>query len=147
MTHDSKEEEFGVAWGYCSLLDCFGVDFDSCCDIDKGYEFLDQICDFLGMTKQTQPYLFKTCEKAFPGRPGYSGWVPIIESAIQVHTSAKNGFISIDVYSCKKFDPKKVEEFARRWFAPEEVTHQHILRGRGVPPLGSERREVEVTLP
>ncbi|RMH23362.1 MAG: hypothetical protein D6696_00765 [Acidobacteria bacterium] len=136
-----SQGEFGVAWGHCLLVDCFGCDFDSCCDLDKGYEFLDKICDFLGMTKQTQPYIFKTCEKAFPGRPGYSGWVPIIESAIQIHTSAKNHFISIDVYSCKPFDPDKVEEFVREWFQPEHVERQMIYRGRGVKPLSNQPPE------
>lgn len=128
----TSEAGFGKAWGYHLIVDCFGCSHESCCDLDKGYEFLDQICDFLGMTKQTQPYIFKTCEKAFPGKPGFSGWVPIIESGIQIHTSAGNGFISIDVYSCKCFDPDRVEAFVRDWFAPREIDRQLVHRGRNV---------------
>lgn len=124
--------EFGKAWGYHLIVDCFGCDHESCCSLDRGYEFLDQICDFLGMTKQTQPYIFKTCERTFPGRPGFSGWVPIIESGIQVHTSANNNFVSIDVYSCKVFDPKKVETFVKSFFAPHEMDIQLVHRGRNV---------------
>ncbi|HRC84708.1 MAG TPA: S-adenosylmethionine decarboxylase [Thermoanaerobaculia bacterium] len=116
-------------WGYQLIIDCFGCDEEACCDLDRGYEFLDKICVFLKMTKQTQPYIFKTCESTFPGRPGYSGWVPIIESGIQVHTSAKNRFISVDVYSCKKFDPLQVEEFVRQWFQPRVV--ETVLLNRG----------------
>ena len=73
------------------------------------------------MTKQTQPYIFKTCEKTFPGKPGYSGWVPIIESGIQVHTSSNNRFVSVDVYSCQPFEREDVESFVRSWFKPEFV--------------------------
>ncbi len=117
-------------WGYQLILDCFGCSHDICCDLDNGYEFLDQICDSLEMTKQTQPYIFKTCDRAFPGRPGYSGWVPIIESGIQIHTSAKNHFVSIDIYSCKLFDQTAVQKFTMNWFAPEGIDARFFCRGR-----------------
>src|SRR5262245_12047335 len=119
-------------WGYQLIVDCFGCDFDVCCDLDNGYEFLDKICLHLKMTKQTQPYIFKTCETAFPGKPGYSGWVPIIESGIQIHTSANNRFISIDVYSCKQFDQTAVEEFVKGWVQPWYIEPLLLYRGQGV---------------
>lgn len=124
--------EAAEAWGFQLIIDCFGCGFDVCCDLDKGYEFLDKICIHLKMTKQTQPYIFKTCETTFPGKPGYSGWVPIIESGIQIHTSAKNHFISIDVYSCKSFDQAVVEEFVKSWFEPEYIESFLLYRGKGV---------------
>jgi S-adenosylmethionine decarboxylase len=117
-------------WGYQLIIDCFGCDYDACCDLDRGYEFLDKICLHLKMRKQTQPYIFKTCETTFPGRPGYSGWVPIIESGIQIHTSAYNRFISIDVYSCKKFDQSLVEEFVTSWFNPAYIEKVLLYRGQ-----------------
>lgn len=119
-------------WGYQLIVDCFGCDFEACTDLDKGYEFLDQICVHLDMTKQTQPYIFKTCETAFPGRPGYSGWVPIIESGIQIHTSAHNHFISIDVYSCRPFDQDDVVAFCKKWFGPEHIDTAFLLRGKEI---------------
>jgi S-adenosylmethionine decarboxylase len=119
-------------WGYQLSLDLFGCDFEACCDLERGYDFLDQICIHLKMTKQTQPYIFKTCETTFPGKPGYSGWVPIIESGIQIHTSANNHFISIDVYSCKPFDPEMVVEFTRHWFQPEKIDSVLVPRGKGL---------------
>ncbi|MEM7480920.1 MAG: S-adenosylmethionine decarboxylase [Acidobacteriota bacterium] len=124
-------------WGFQLIIDCFGCDFDACCDLDNGYEFLDRICDHLHMTKQTQPYIFKTCESAFPGRPGYSGWVPIIESGIQIHTSAHNRFISVDVYSCKPFDISDVVAFTQRWFKPVHVDTAFLQRGKDYKKHGS----------
>jgi S-adenosylmethionine decarboxylase len=119
-------------WGFQLIIDCFGCSHDACCALDRGYEFLDKICLHLKMTKQTQPYIFKTCETTFPGKPGYSGWVPIIESGIQIHTSANNHFISIDVYSCKKFDQTAVEDFVKGWFQPEYIETVLLYRGQGV---------------
>lgn len=128
LSPESKSED--APWGWQLIVDCFGCDEEVCCDLDKGYEFLDKICVHLHMTKQTQPYIFKTCETTFPGKPGYSGWVPIIESGIQIHTSANNRFISVDVYSCKPFDIKDVEEFVKSWFNPKTVETVFLERGR-----------------
>lgn len=121
-----------ACWGYQLIIDCFGCSEEVCCDLDNGYEFLDQICAHLDMTKQTQPYIFKTCERTFPGKPGYSGWIPIIESGIQVHTSANNRFVSIDVYSCRKFEPAEVEAYVREWFSPDSTEVQFFYRGRNL---------------
>lgn len=120
-----------ASWGYQLIIDCFGCDVDTCCDLEKGYEFLDKICVHLHMTKQTQPYIFKTCETTFPGKPGYSGWIPIIESGIQVHTSANNRFISVDVYSCKVFDLDETVAFVQKWFNPKRIDTQFFHRGKG----------------
>lgn len=119
-----------VCWGYQLIIDCFGCPHDACTDLNNGYEFLEEVCKFLNMTKQTQPYIFKTCERTYPGRPGYSGWVPIIESGIQIHTSAINNFVSVDIYSCRPFDRARVEEFTKQWFKSTEVESQFIYRGR-----------------
>lgn len=129
VTTSQVQDPEDTCWGYQLIIDCFGCTEEVCCDLDYGYEFLDQICVHLQMTKQTQPYIFKTCERTFPGRPGYSGWVPIIESGIQIHTSANNRFVSIDVYSCKKFDAHEVESYVRRWFQPRSVQSQLFYRG------------------
>lgn len=119
-------------WGYQLIIDCFGCEHEVCCDLNRGYEFLDKICIHLNMTKQTQPYIFKTCETTFPGKPGYSGWVPIIESGIQIHTSANNRFISIDVYSCRPFDQEDVVAFVKKWFDPKHIETAFLHRGRNV---------------
>ena len=117
-------------WGWQLIVDCFGCSETVCRDLDNAYEFLDKGCDFLGMTKQSQPYVFKTCERAYPGKPGLSGWVAIIESAIQIHTSAYNAFVSIDIYSCKEFDKREVELLVERWFKPAFMETVLIQRGR-----------------
>jgi S-adenosylmethionine decarboxylase len=132
-------------WGYQLIIDCFGCEESVCCDLDRGYEFLDKICVHLHMTKQTQPYIFKTCETTFPGKPGYSGWVPIIESGIQIHTSANNRFISVDVYSCKKFDVKDVEDFVKSWFHPRVVETAMFHRGADLLNRSFGREVLEVS--
>lgn len=125
----SQSAEDQPSWGFQLIIDCFGCDEAVCCDLERGYEFLDKITLYLGMTKQTQPYIFKTCETTFPGKPGYSGWIPIIESGIQIHTSANNRFISIDVYSCRPFAASDVVEYVKKWFEPKRIDTQFFRRG------------------
>jgi len=123
------------SWGWQLIVDCFGCPERACCDLDHAYEFLEAICRELGMTKQTQPYVFKTCETAYPGRPGLSGWVPIIESGIQLHTSSNNSFVSVDVYSCKAYDRARVESFVSEWFGAERFESVLVERGKGLSAL------------
>jgi S-adenosylmethionine decarboxylase len=133
LTKKNSQAKTGdESWGFQLVLDCFGCDEEVCRDLDRGYEFLDKLCLHLKMTKQTQPYIFKTCETTFPGKPGYSGWLPIIESGIQIHSSANNRFISIDVYSCKAFDESAVIHFVKNWFKPMHIETCFLNRGRNI---------------
>jgi len=38
--------------------------------------------------------------------------------------------VSVDVYSCKKFDAREVEEYVQRWFSPRSVQAQLFFRGQ-----------------
>ncbi len=121
-----------VPFGYQLVLDCFGCDEEICCDLERGYEFLNRICVLLEVAKQTQPYTFKTNEHSYPDKPGYSGWVPIHESGIQIHTSATHRFISIDIYSCKQFNEESVIEFVKQWFEPQQIDTCFLHRGQDI---------------
>jgi S-adenosylmethionine/arginine decarboxylase-like enzyme len=112
------------------IVDCFGCNHEACCDLDRGYEFLDKVPVRLGLVKQAQPYIFKTCEAAFPGKPGYSGWMPLEEGGVQIHTSANNRFISIDLLVRHEVEIAVVEEIVREWFQPAQIETRRIVRGQ-----------------
>ena len=99
-------------------------------ELPEVYSFLDKLVDFIGMKKQEPPTIFRTDRKLFPDKAGLSGWVPLVESSIVIHTLSKHNFISIDVYSCGAYDPKKVIAFTKRYFKPKKVEQQYIERGK-----------------
>ncbi len=117
-------------FGYELLLDCYGCRPGASGDLEHCYSYLEKMVRFLGMKKQSPPSIFRTDRKAFPDKAGLSGWVPLADSSVVIHTMSKKNFISIDVYSCKEFDPRKVAEFTKKYFEPRTIQKQFILRGR-----------------
>ncbi|MFA6039414.1 MAG: S-adenosylmethionine decarboxylase [Candidatus Peribacteraceae bacterium] len=120
-----KKEPFG----YLMTLDLYNCKEGACNDISYCYAFLEILVDKLKMIKQSPPFIFQSDEKLYPTKAGLSGWVPIIESGIQIHTLTHTNFISIDVYSCKLFSTENIKEFVQSYFQCTEVEMHFIERG------------------
>lgn len=118
-----------VPFGYLVTLDLYGCKMGACDDLNLCYKFLEDLVTKLGMTKQSPPYIFKSDEVAFPDKAGLSGWVPLIESGIQIHTLTPKNFISIDIYSCKHFSTEQISDYTQNYFGCKEVELNYIERG------------------
>ena len=125
----NQEIESCEAFGYELLLDLYDCKPGACDDLALCYKFLDEIVGYLGMEKQAPPNIFFTDATHFPDKAGLSGWAPLVESSIVIHTLSPKNFISIDIYCCKKFDIEKAKSFVYRFFAPRRMEEQFILRG------------------
>jgi S-adenosylmethionine decarboxylase len=122
--------EVDTAFGYELLLDLYDTRPGVCDDLALCYRFLDEIVEYLGMEKQAPPNIFFTDGKRFPDKAGLSGWAPLVESSVVIHTLTPKNFISVDIYCCKKFDIEKAKSFVRKFFLPKRLDAQFILRGR-----------------
>jgi S-adenosylmethionine decarboxylase len=60
---------------------------------------------------------------------GISGFVMIAESHISVHTFPESGEVSIDVFSCKEFDPAKTCDILMEQFGLASVETCVLRRG------------------
>ena len=118
-----------AVFGYELLLDLYECKPGVCDDLTVCYNFLDEIVGFLGMEKQAPPSIFRSDATRFPDKAGLSGWVPLIESSIVIHTLTPKDFITVDIYCCRAFDKKKAEEFCKRFFDPKKVHAQFVERG------------------
>ena len=118
-----------AVFGYELLLDLYDCKPGVCDDLTLCYNFLDEIVGFLGMEKQSPPAIFRSDATRFPDKAGLSGWVPLIESSIVIHTLSPKDFITVDVYCCRAFDRKKAEDFCRRFFEPKKLQAQFVERG------------------
>ena len=113
------------AFGYELLLDLYDCKHEICDNIDICYDYLDEMVDFIDMKKQAPPAIFRTDDTLFPDKAGLSGWVALVESSIVIHTLSKTDFISIDIYSCKKFSPTKAIEFTKRFVIRGKQYYSH----------------------
>lgn len=117
------------AFGYELLLDLYDCKLGACDDLALCYRFLDEIVAYLGMEKQAPPSIFYTDATRFPDKAGLSGWAPLVESSVVIHTLTPKNYISVDIYCCRKFDITKAKSFVRRFFSPKRMDEQFILRG------------------
>jgi len=121
----SKEKAFG----YHLTMDLYGCDPKKMSSLDVSYNYLNTLPDIMKVHRQSPPFVVVTDAKRFPDKAGISGWIPIVESGCSVHTLVPTRFITIDVYSCKKFDQKKIKEFTKKTFSPKKIEDKFFLRG------------------
>jgi S-adenosylmethionine decarboxylase len=129
ITKSAPKLKKTTPFGYELLLDLYGCKPGACDDLALCYKFLDEIVTYLGMEKQAPPDIFYTDGVRFPDKAGLSGWAPLVESSIVIHTLTPKDYISIDVYCCKEFDIEKAKTFCRSFFSPKRMDAQFILRG------------------
>ncbi|MEK7552252.1 MAG: S-adenosylmethionine decarboxylase [Patescibacteria group bacterium] len=116
-------------FGYLMTLDLYGCKEGVCDDLNLCYKFLEDLVAKLKMKKQSPPFIFKSDEVKYPDKAGLSGWVPLIESGVQIHTLTPKNFISIDIYSCGHFSTENIKEFVKDYFGCKEVEMHYIERG------------------
>lgn len=119
------------SFGYELLVDLYDCDPATIDDVNIGYKFLHEVVLLLGVEKMSPPFVFRAPE-GYRNSGGISGWVPIIESGIQLHTITKKNFVSIDFYTCSVLTASmknKLINFAKNTFRFKKIDSQLILRG------------------
>jgi len=126
---DASSDRKNQVFGHQLLLDLYECKAGVCEDLNLNYRFLDEMVERLGMEKQAPPNIFRSDAVRFPDKAGLSGWVPLIESSIVIHTLTPRNFISVDIYCCRAFDVQKAQEVCHQFFAPKKIDAQSIERG------------------
>jgi S-adenosylmethionine decarboxylase len=117
-------------FGFQLLCDLYEVAPGVCDDIGFCYQFLIDVVQKLDMQMQSLPVVFRTPPE-FIGKEGLSASVMLVESSVVIHTLSKKRFISVDVYSCKRYDAEEIEAWVQSYFGAKIVDSQFIKRGFG----------------
>jgi S-adenosylmethionine decarboxylase len=112
------------------MLDCYGADPAKLADVGLVFQFLDQLPKLIGMQKIGPPQMAKFDD---PKIAGVTGVVLIVTSHISIHTYALKGCFFMDVFSCKPFDSKTVEKYARDTFGVTRMESKLVSRGKRFP--------------
>ena len=120
-------------FGYSYYLDMYNCRVGAADDLELHYRFLERVVDKIGMTRMSQPFVIhaptNNGKELYPDKAGVSGWIPLIESGIQIHSMEPTRFITLDVYSCNKFDKSIIVEYARECFGFAWHEEQFFVRG------------------
>ena len=108
-------------FGYHLMLDLYKCDHNIVNSLEVCYNYLNDLADLIGVHKQSAPFVVYTDEKLFPDKAGISAWIPIVESGFSIHTISPTNFVSVDIYSCKKFNRQQVRKFTVKIFKPKKV--------------------------
>jgi len=110
-------------------VDLYGVSQEICDDLSFCYQLLEDLTSFLQMNKQSPPFIFRSPEDQFPEKAGLSGWVPLIESGMSIHTLTLREFVSLDIYTCGDLDVEKTIAFLYERLQPTSHEQHYLIRG------------------
>ena len=119
-------------FGMHMMLDAYNVPFKQLDDMKLVYKFLFDLPDIIGMNKLTTPLVVNADESAKGKDPGgISGFVMIKESHISIHTFAKKGFFTFDLYSCNDFNDQveTILNYIKKTFPYKKEELQIVKRG------------------
>ncbi len=117
--------------GYHLIIDAKTNNKEILCSEEKIKTFLQDITKEIKMTPITKPFIrmYIPPQQELKDKWGYSGIIIIAESHIAIHTFPEYLYLSIDVYSCKEFQPMPALEFVIKFFEITEFESRFLIRG------------------
>lgn len=126
---DVEQTEF---FGPHLMLDLAQCNQQALENLDLVFDVLNQLPAKMGMTKITQPYVFKY-HGVVPEDWGITGVVIIAESHISIHTFPEKRYVFIDMFSCKNFDVEKAKKYLIKIFGSKKPITHEVRRGTEFP--------------
>lgn len=122
----------GETFGLHLMLDGYGCDRAKLEDVEFVRKFLDEFPEDIGMTKLMSPYVSRF-EDADRKRWGLSGFVLIAESHVSIHTFPEERIVSVDVFSCRRFEIEAAELKIVNEFGIKTICKNVLDRGIEYP--------------
>lgn len=131
-----KEASKTIQFGFHMTLDFYGCPLNKLNDLALCYQVLEELPAILEMKRLTAPQVIIAegnleAQGKDPG--GITGFIVIAESHISLHTFARRGFVSFDIYSCKKFSYKLAQKYLMDIFSPQDMEIHTLDRGTHYP--------------
>ena len=110
------------------VIDGYGADPEYISDEGKILTFLQEYPKAISMTPISSPQVL-TFRGKVENDWGVSGFILIAESHISVHTFPDRGYVNVDIFSCKYFDPEKAKSEVVEMFALDKINFRILERG------------------
>jgi S-adenosylmethionine/arginine decarboxylase-like enzyme len=115
-------------FGFHLALDLYDCDPQIVRNIEECYRFLALVPEKVETHIQSPPFVI------YKKGVGFAGWIPVVESGISLYVYFPTNFATIDIYTCKKFDPKIMKHFVIEFFKPKRIREYYFLRGKKYTP-------------
>lgn len=69
----------------------------------------------------TEPIITSATGKSIPIHDGYEGAIFWVESGASIYVWEKLNFLTVDIYTCKRFDNQKAIDFTAKFFGTTEL--------------------------
>ena len=126
------------AYGLLLAFDGYGVPEARSSDAAQLTDFLYSFPATIDMRRLGEPNVIAIDE---PGVRGLSGFTFIMESHVSIHTYIEQGFVTVDIYSCKDFDTERATALLADFFATTSYHTHTLVRGRSFGESGPRVRK------
>lgn len=82
------------------------------------------------MTPLTKPFIFSPNKRNHLLHHGIAGFMGWAESGCSIYTWDKFNFLTVEIYTCKKFDVKKAVDFVKTFFKCNKITFEESVYGK-----------------
>jgi S-adenosylmethionine decarboxylase len=114
-------------YGKHLIIDAYGITASKLQDYAGLKKLLTFLPGYMGMSTLHPAVVKKVQSPDYPDW-GVSGFTMLYESHISLHTWPEVGYVSMDVYSCKEFDDKKVVAYIKNMWAPSQMKLKVVKR-------------------
>ena len=82
-------------------------------------DYLTGLAAHLGLRAYGEAAIFSPGAEGSAANQGFDAFLPLVDSGIAAYVWTSRRFVSIFLFTCKRFDPAAAIEFTRRAFAIE----------------------------
>lgn len=95
--------------------------YDSEVDEDKIIEYFNTLAKKLNTHIYGKPSVHSTDGKGKWINQGYDAFAPLVDSGVSIYVWVNAKFLSVVIYTCKKFDSKKAIKLTKDFFKIIEI--------------------------
>ncbi len=115
-------------WGKHLIVDAYGIDYKKLKDQRSIKKLLKDLPKIFKMRPLGKAALEKVKSDQYPDW-GVSGFQMLYESHISLHTWPEEGYVAMDLYSCKDFDDKAIAQYLKEFWGYKKAKVKVVERG------------------
>lgn len=115
-------------WGKHLIIDAYGIKYEKLKDRQAIKKLLGGLPKKFKMRPLGKVAVEKVKSDEYPDW-GVSGFIMLYESHISLHTWPEEGYVAMDLYSCKDFDHKSILKYVKKFWGAKKVKTKLVIRG------------------